>query len=72
MKISLVVVKGPHLGEQFLFAHHEHFLVGRAPVAHFRLGDKDPYVSRLHFVIEFRPMPRPPSSKASFIPGMVS
>ena len=55
MKIRLVVVKGPHLGEQFLFAHHEHFLVGRAPVAHFRLGDKDPYVSRLHFVIEANP-----------------
>lgn len=55
MQIVLTVIAGPHVGQAFSFDRHDHFLVGRAKVAHFRLPEKDPYFSRLHFMIEANP-----------------
>jgi serine/threonine-protein kinase len=46
------VTEGPHRGQQFRFTGHETFLVGRSPLAHFQLSDKDRYFSRIHFMIE--------------------
>ncbi len=55
MQIVLTVIAGPHLGQAFAFDRHDHFLVGRAKQAHFRLPEKDPYFSRLQFMVEVNP-----------------
>jgi eukaryotic-like serine/threonine-protein kinase len=55
IRIRLEVVEGPHQGRSFLFDGHDNFIVGRASYAHFRLPHKDPYFSRLHFLIELNP-----------------
>jgi serine/threonine-protein kinase len=55
MQIILTVIQGPHIGQVFVFDRHEHFLVGRAKHSHFQLPEKDPYFSRLHFMIEVNP-----------------
>ena len=55
MQIVLTVVAGPHVGKIFVFDRHDHFFVGRAKFAHFRLPEKDPYFSRMHFMIEVNP-----------------
>jgi len=55
MQIVLEVVEGPHRGRRFTFDGHDHFIVGRARCAHFRLPKKDPYFSRVHFMVEFNP-----------------
>lgn len=55
MRILLDVVKGPHTGRRFEFAGHDNFIVGRASFAHFRLAEKDPLISRVHFLIEVNP-----------------
>lgn len=55
MHIVLTVIAGPHIGQTYSFDRHEHFLVGRAKLAHFRLPEKDPFFSRLHFMIEVNP-----------------
>lgn len=55
MKVELNVVAGPHEGKSFKFDAHDKFLVGRGSQAHFRLPKKDPYFSRLHFMIEVNP-----------------
>jgi pSer/pThr/pTyr-binding forkhead associated (FHA) protein len=39
----------------FTFKDHSTFVVGRAVEAHFRLPENDPYVSRLHFMLEINP-----------------
>ena len=55
MKIVLTVVEGPYAGQTFSFDKHDHFFVGRAKFAHFRLPEKDPHFSRMHFMIEANP-----------------
>ncbi|NQT18010.1 MAG: FHA domain-containing protein [Planctomycetes bacterium] len=55
MQIVLDVIKGPHSGRRFEFAGHDNFIVGRASFAHFRLAEKDPLISRVHFMIEVNP-----------------
>jgi len=53
--VKLVVVDGPNTGLEFAFTEHSTFVVGRSPEAHFHLPKKDPYVSRLHFMLEVNP-----------------
>jgi len=55
MKVVLEVIEGPHRGRTFAFEGHDHFIVGRASCAHFRLPKQDPYFSRVHFMIEVNP-----------------
>gem|GEM_PF-4705784 len=55
MQILLTVIEGPHTGKTFAFDRHDNFFVGRAKFAHFRLPEKDPYFSRMHFMIEANP-----------------
>jgi serine/threonine protein kinase len=55
VQIALEVVQGPHSGRRFTFDGHDNFIVGRARCAHFRLPDKDPYFSRVHFMVEVNP-----------------
>lgn len=55
MQIVLEVIEGPHAGKTFTFDAHDNFIVGRAPCAHFRLPKKDPYFSRVHFMVEVNP-----------------
>lgn len=54
-RVTLQVVEGPHRGQSFAFRDHATFVVGRSPQAHFCLPEKDPYFSRLHFMIEVNP-----------------
>ena len=55
MQIILTVVSGPHSGQTFAFDQHDHFFVGRSKSAQFRLPEKDPYFSRMHFMVEMNP-----------------
>src|SRR5438270_13593857 len=55
MRILLKVTEGPHAGAVFAFDWHDHFLVGRSKEARFRLALKDPYFSRIHFLVELNP-----------------
>lgn len=55
MRVSLKVVKGPHLGAEFVFEEHASFVVGRHRKTQFRLSLADPYLSRFHFYIEMKP-----------------
>lgn len=55
MRITLSVIAGPHKGQEFTFARHDTFLVGRSRHAHFQLPAKDKYFSRIHFMIEMNP-----------------
>jgi len=55
MRITLTVTEGPHQGEVFSFEEHDTFVVGRSPDAHFHLPEKDPYFSRIHFMVEINP-----------------
>ncbi len=55
MQVELAVTAGPHAGRTFRFAEHAAFLVGRSAQAHFSLPEKDPHVSRLHFLVEVNP-----------------
>jgi len=55
VQIVLEVVEGPHCGKRFTFDGHDNFIVGRASCAHFRLPKKDPYFSRIHFMMEINP-----------------
>jgi hypothetical protein len=54
MLIRLTVTRGPHQGREYTFREHDTFLVGRSADVHFSLPD-DPYLSRLHFLIEVNP-----------------
>jgi serine/threonine-protein kinase len=53
--ITLTVLEGPHQGQTIAFGSHDTFLVGRSRYAHFRLGAKDLYFSRMHFLVEVNP-----------------
>jgi serine/threonine-protein kinase len=53
--VTLAVTEGPHLGKEFVFDRHDIFVVGRSPEAHFSLPEKDPHVSRVHFLVEINP-----------------
>jgi serine/threonine-protein kinase len=55
MEIVLTVIAGPHQGRTFTFTGHDTFLVGRSRHAHFQLAAKDPYFSRMHFLVEVHP-----------------
>lgn len=55
MIVELTVTAGPHAGRSFRFPDHSTFLVGRSSQAHFSLPEKDPHVSRLHFLVEVNP-----------------
>jgi serine/threonine-protein kinase len=55
LRVTLTVTEGPHRGRSFDFTQHDTFLVGRSPEAHFALPDKDPYFSRVHFLVEVNP-----------------
>ena len=55
MRVTLTVIDGPHAGQEFSFADHDTFLVGRSRRAHFRLPAKDKYFSRVHFLVEVNP-----------------
>jgi len=55
MRVKLIVVAGPHEGREFSFSEHDNFIVGRGKQAHFRLSMKDPYFSRIHFMVEVNP-----------------
>jgi eukaryotic-like serine/threonine-protein kinase len=53
--VTLTVTEGPHRGKVFSFDKHDTFLVGRSPDVHFSLPEKDPYLSRIHFLVEVNP-----------------
>lgn len=53
--VRLIVTAGRHVGRQFAFSDHRTFLVGRSHDAHLRFPDDDPYISRLHFLLEVNP-----------------
>jgi serine/threonine-protein kinase len=55
MLVELAVTAGPHVGRTFQFTEHSTFIVGRSSQAHFSLPEKDPHVSRLHFLVEVNP-----------------
>jgi len=55
MKVSLLVVSGPHKGQAFTFEKHDVFIVGRAKYSHFHLPRRDKFFSRTHFMIEVSP-----------------
>ena len=55
MKVTLVVVHGPHAGKKYEFDRHDTFIVGRSPNAQFRLSQDDEFFSRNHFLIEVNP-----------------
>lgn len=55
MKVELEVIEGAEKGRKFVFDAHDTFLVGRATEAHFRFSQKDPYISRHHFLLEVNP-----------------
>lgn len=55
MRVKLIVIDGPHKGQEFSFGQHDTFLVGRSRHAHFQLPAKDKYFSRIHFMVEVNP-----------------
>jgi serine/threonine-protein kinase len=55
MAITLTVIDGPHQGNAFSFDDPDTFLVGRSDEAHFRLAEKDSFISRVHFLVEMNP-----------------
>ena len=55
MRVTLTVIEGPHRGSSFAFEQHDAFVVGRSPVAQFRLPLKDKTLSRVHFLVEVNP-----------------
>ena len=57
-KVSLTIIEGPDKDKTFDFSEPDNFLIGRdasGTKAHYRLGQKDTYVSRNHFLIEINP-----------------
>src|SRR5262249_39504636 len=53
MLVTLTVTAGPLKGQQFAFAEHDTFVVGRSRRAHLRFRDKS--LSRFHFLVEINP-----------------
>jgi len=57
-KVYLTIIEGPDKGKIYDFTEPDNFLIGRGASgtkAHYRLGQKDTYVSRNHFLIEINP-----------------
>jgi serine/threonine-protein kinase len=52
--LFLDVMEGPSAGKTFRLTGHSTFTIGRLPGLHVSLAD-DPYLSRLHCLIEFNP-----------------
>ncbi len=55
VQVTLEVIDGINKGKKYRFTEPDTFLVGRAPEAHFNLGNRDLYVSRRHFLLEILP-----------------
>jgi hypothetical protein len=55
MKVLLRIEEGAEKGREFVFEQPDRFLIGRAEEAHFRLAEDDPYVSRVHCLLEICP-----------------
>ncbi|MFP4474056.1 MAG: protein kinase domain-containing protein [Desulfatibacillaceae bacterium] len=55
MELVLKVVKGPESGRRFIIDKPGAWLGGRAPEARVRFSEKDPYISRRHFLLEMAP-----------------
>jgi serine/threonine-protein kinase len=55
MRINLKVTSKRHRNREFTFEGHDHFIVGRSPLAHLRLTSKDKSISRIHFMMEINP-----------------
>ena len=55
MRVSLAVTAGPNEGLTVDFDRHDRFVVGRSRHTSVRFPNKDPYLSRYHFVIEVSP-----------------
>jgi serine/threonine-protein kinase len=55
MRVSLAVTAGPNEGLTVDIDQHERFVVGRSGRTSVRFPNKDPYLSRFHFVLEINP-----------------
>lgn len=55
MPLALEIVKGPEKGRVFELAQTNSYLAGRAAEAGLRFSEKDPYISRRHFILEVTP-----------------
>ena len=54
MRVTLRVLEGPYRGREFIFDHHDTFLIGRSDNAHLYLPD-DRFFSRHHCLLEIAP-----------------
>ena len=55
MRVTLTVLAGPNVGHVIAFDGHDSFVVGRSKRTSAQLPEKDPYLSRYHFLIETNP-----------------
>ena len=55
MKVKLEVIKGPERGKTFVLTEPSTCVVGRSEEAHFKFSEEDPYISKKHFLLEFKP-----------------
>jgi serine/threonine-protein kinase len=55
MRVSLAVTAGPNEGLAVDFDRHDRFVVGRSARTSVRFPNKDPYLSRYHFILEINP-----------------
>src|SRR5262249_13241912 len=53
MLVTFTITSGPRKGQQFSFAEHDTFVVGRS--RHARLSFLDKALSRFHFLVEIHP-----------------
>jgi eukaryotic-like serine/threonine-protein kinase len=54
MRVTLRVLAGPYHGQEFVFDHHDTFLIGRSDNAHLYLPE-DRFFSRHHCLLEIAP-----------------
>jgi serine/threonine-protein kinase len=54
MRVTLRVLAGPYHGQEFVFDHHDTFLIGRSENAHLYLPE-DRFFSRHHCLLEIAP-----------------
>jgi eukaryotic-like serine/threonine-protein kinase len=54
MRVTLRVLAGPYTGREFVFDHHDTFLIGRSESAHLYLPE-DRFFSRHHCLLEIAP-----------------
>jgi hypothetical protein len=55
MKIILEVIKGPDRGKTFVFTEPSTCVAGRGKDVQFKFSEEDPYISKKHFLVEFKP-----------------